>query len=58
LRVEVGDFRLSVTTTVVKNQHGLKVECLIEGTIPKDVGESFTVKPIVKPVPKKKTKRR
>lgn len=57
IRIQLGGIRLEVTTTLVKNQHGVKVVCSISGVVPKEIYDHFSVKPITASTPKQKKRR-
>jgi hypothetical protein len=48
---------LTVTTRLVKNQHGIKVQCSISGVVPTDMYGAFSVKPVAASTSKQKKRR-
>jgi hypothetical protein len=56
--IVVGKIRLEVTTTLVEKQSGFKVQCSIQGTIPGELYDCFSVKPVTEFVPKQKTRQK
>jgi hypothetical protein len=57
IRIQLGGIRLEVTTTLVKNQNGVKVVCSISGVVPEEIYHDCSVQPIAVSSPTQKKRR-
>lgn len=58
LVVVLGGVRLEVKTRLVKRQQGLKVLCMVSGTVPQEIYDVFSIESVSESAPRQKKRRK
>ena len=58
LLVVLGGVRLEVKTRLVNRQQGLKVLCMVSGTVPQEICDVFSMESVSESAPKQKKRRK